>query len=358
MTQEQILLSDRYRLLAKIDQDETAVTFTARDMVLGRLVTVTVLVEQLTDDEALWNQFRDEVGQASTLSHPHIAHIYDAGKYQGRGYIVSEYMPGQTLAQLLSEEAPLALDRTLNLLCQACFASAYAHRMGQTHGRLAPQNVHVGSGDQVKVTGFGLRWVVPLALAFAKEKDAEPFTYLAPEVAAGEPPSAAADVYTLGAILHQMLTGETPIRRGGRARRPSTGSREAILPSLTKRRLPRQLQLIISKALAEDPQARYPTAQELERVLRAYCHRREREAIGQEVKEKPAPEQKVVFVPQPQIDWVAVVLATLATLAVLGLIPLWILVYRRYALPPTPTPLVHFLPDNGAIASLLDRFLL
>src|SRR4051794_5719075 len=183
-----------------------------RDTLLGRPVAVKVLRSEYTSDPTFLARFRAEAVHAAALSHPNIAAVYDYGEADDQGehiaYLVMELVEGEALSTRLREEGPLSPEATLSVLRQAATALAEAHHAGLVHRDVKPGNILLCPDERVKITDFGIAWSagsVPLTQAGQVVGTPQ---YLSPEVAVGEPPSPASDVYSLGLVGYECLTGE------------------------------------------------------------------------------------------------------------------------------------------------------
>lgn len=276
MAASETVLNGRYRLLERAGRGGMATVYKAQDLMLRRLVAVKLLHDGLTDDEDFLQRFQREAHAAANLSHPNIVTVHDIGQDEHRHYIVMELVAGRTLKTLIREYmdregTPLPVARTLPLAIQICAGIGYAHRAGLVHCDVKPQNVLVTRDDRVKVADFGIARALSQASMQTGSLLWGTPHYFAPEQAAGEPATPASDVYAIGVILFEMLTGRLPFEAD-------------TLPALALKHLheppplvttlnasvPAQLERIINKVLAKEPAGRYRTAGQLERILRTY----------------------------------------------------------------------------------------
>ncbi len=337
------MLAGRYRLVRPIGRGGMAEVYQAHDTLLERVVAVKVLRPEYARLPAFRARFHQEAKAAANLAHPNIVTVYDFGEDAGRLFIVMEYVPGTTLQEYLQERAPLAVREALELMVQACAGVGYAHRAKLVHCDIKPLNLLITPTGRLKVTDFGI------ARALASISPAERSTvvwgspqYFSPEQAAGRPPLPASDVYALGVVLYQMLTGRLPFV-GDDPRELARLHREAapIPPRQFNPQIPEALERVILKVLAKEPSARYRTADQMGRILVTLL-RQEEAASGVPAAVAPSakPPQGAEVAPpreeEPEeeallnIDWVTVALAMLATAAWGGLIPLWLYVYLLY----------------------------
>jgi serine/threonine-protein kinase len=376
-SQQQYLLNKRYRLLSPIGAGGMAVVYKAQDLALGRLVAVKILREPLTGDPDFLARFQQEARAAANLAHPNIVTVHDFGRDGGRNYIVMEYIEGKDLKTLVKEGSPFKVERALDLTIQICAGIGYAHRAGLVHCDVKPQNILVTADGRVKVTDFG----IARALATLQPGETTDVVwgspqYYSPEQAAGEAPTPASDVYSIGVVMYEMLAGRLPFVASTQQALAMMHLRDEP-PRLTlfNPALPETLERITHKVMAKEPSARYRTADQLGRILISY---RERglEATGTQAaaptgntpprglprtppptEPRPAellPEAPTVYRQPVQteapaaatvragdalpdepyggdgLDWVAVTLGFLAFVSVAGLIPFWTYVASVY----------------------------
>jgi len=183
--------------------------FLAEDQQLGRKVALKLLHRRFAEDPDFVERFRREAQAAAGLQHPNVVSVYDRGSYDDTYYIAMEYLPGRTLKQLIREEAPLDPVRAIDITVQILKAARFAHRRGVIHRDLKPHNVIVDDADQAKVTDFGI------ARAGASDMTETgsimgTAQYLSPEQAQGHAVSPASDLYAVGVVLYELLTGRVP----------------------------------------------------------------------------------------------------------------------------------------------------
>ena len=203
------LIDGRYKVLSKLGSGGMADVFLAEDEQLSRKVALKLLHERFAADPDFVERFRREAQAAAGLQHPNVVGVYDRGRYEDTYYIAMEYLPGRTLKQLIRDEAPLEPIRAIDITLQVLKAARFAHRRGVIHRDLKPHNVIVDDADQAKVTDFGI------ARAGASDMTETgsimgTAQYLSPEQAQGLSVGAGSDLYSIGVVLYELLTGRVP----------------------------------------------------------------------------------------------------------------------------------------------------
>src|SRR3982074_2283668 len=203
------LIDGRYRVLSRLGSGGRADVFLAEDQQLGRKVALKLLHRRFAEDPDFVERFRREAQAAAGLQHPNVVSVYDRGSYEDTYYIAMEYLPGRSLKQLIRQEAPLDPIRAIDITIQIRKAARFAHRRGVIHRDLKPHNVIIDDSNQAKVTDFGI------ARAGASDMTETgsimgTAQYLSPEQAQGHSVSATSDLYSIGVVLYEMLTGRVP----------------------------------------------------------------------------------------------------------------------------------------------------
>ncbi len=263
------LLNDRYQLQETLGTGGMAVVYKAKDLMLERNVAVKVLREDFSKDPSFRERFRQEARAAANLSHPNIVTVHDFGLDQRHLFIVMEFMPGTDLKTLTKQKEQFQVHEALELMIQACGGIGYAHRAGLVHCDVKPHNMLTTPEGRLKVTDFG----IARALSTISPDERSEVVwgsphYFSPEQASGRPPSPASDVYSLGIILYEMLTGRLPFVAADSAELARMHREETpVAPRYYNPNIPPALEEIIMKVLSKEPSARYRTADQLGRLL-------------------------------------------------------------------------------------------
>lgn len=328
------LIGGRYRVIGPAGSGGMSHVIHARDLNLQRDVAVKLLREDLLQEGTFTERFLQEARSAANLLHPNIVTVYDFGHDAGRYFMVMEYIDGTDLKSLGRRRGAFPLDQAVSLMIEICSGVGYAHRAGLVHCDLKPQNVLVTSDGHPKITDFG----IARALSTIRPDETSSVVwgspqYFAPEQAAGAAPSPASDVYSLGVILFELLTGRPPFEADDSAALAEMHLRAIPRPpSLLNPAVPPALDQIVLKVLSKEPAARYRTADQLGRVLATFATPAPQAARTAPPASPPprhdpdAPTTLYDTQPPPTapVDWLAVGLGLAALLAVGGLIPLWL----------------------------------
>ncbi len=270
MTEE--LLGRRYRILSRVGEGGMAEVYRARDSVLNRIVAIKVLRPQFASDEEFVERFRREAQAAASLSHPNIVSIYDVGQDGDRYYIVMEYVSGRSLKDLIREQGPLSPDRAAWIASQILAALDHAHKNNIVHRDIKPHNILVTPEGRVKVTDFGIARATSTSALTETGTIIGTVNYFSPEQARGEAAGVGSDIYSLGVVLYEMLTGRVPFRGDTPiAIALQHLQNTAIPPSELSPRVPRDLDRVVMKALEKDPSRRYQHARDMMRALERYA---------------------------------------------------------------------------------------
>jgi serine/threonine-protein kinase len=257
----------RYRVVRKLGTGGMANVYLAEDQELGRSVAIKMLDERHSQDEQFVERFRREAKNAAGLSHPNIVSIYDRGQAEGTYYIAMEYLEGRTLKELLVTRGPTPLPVAIDYARQILSALGFAHRHGIVHRDIKPHNAVVAPDGRLKVTDFG---IARSGTSQMTETGSIIGTaqYLSPEQAKGAPVTPASDIYSVGIVLYEMLTGSVPFTGDTPLEIAMKHlSTTPLPPSEARPEVPHELDSIVLRALAKDPEDRYQSADEMDADL-------------------------------------------------------------------------------------------
>ncbi|TYR82676.1 Stk1 family PASTA domain-containing Ser/Thr kinase [Priestia megaterium] len=266
-------LNDRYKILHVIGGGGMANVYLARDMILDRDVAIKVLRLDFANDEAFIKRFHREAQSATSIAHPNIVSIYDVGEEEDIYYIVMEYVPGMTLKQYILQESPLSLEKAIHIMTQITSAIAHAHQFGIIHRDIKPQNILIDHDDTVKVTDFGIAVALSSTTITHTNSVLGSVHYLSPEQARGGLANKKSDIYSLGVVLFELLTGRVPFS-GESAVSIALKHLQTETPSPKKWNvaIPQSVENVVLKATTKDPFYRYNSVEELEEDLRSAVH--------------------------------------------------------------------------------------
>ena len=269
------LISDRYRIEDRLGSGGMSTVFRATDTILERTVAVKILAEHLSDDDRFVARFRREALAVAKLVHPNIVQVYDTGNDGGQYYIVMEYVRGRSGAQLLQSEGKLDPETSVEIGIQACAGLDYAHRHGIIHRDVKPGNLMIiggpaGGGDMtVKIADFGIARASEQTRITQVGSVVGTAAYLAPEQARGEEATPSSDVYSLGVVLYQFLTGRLPYEGASLAELAvRQQSEQPLHPNSYSEDVPESVGDAVLVALDSDASRRFAAAGELADALR------------------------------------------------------------------------------------------
>ncbi|HVM56019.1 MAG TPA: Stk1 family PASTA domain-containing Ser/Thr kinase [Gaiellaceae bacterium] len=277
----------RYKIVRKLGAGGMANVYLAEDQELGRRVAIKILNDRHANDDQFVERFRREAKNAAALSHPNIVSIYDRGEAEGTYYIAMEFLDGRSLKELIVTRGPAPVPVAVEYTRQILSALRFAHRHGIVHRDIKPHNVLVDGEGRVKVTDFGIARAGASQMTEAGSIVGTA-QYLSPEQARGTNVDQRSDLYSLGVVLYELLTGAAPF--GGDtpveiAMKHLSQTPEP--PSAKRPNLPHDLDLLVMRALAKDPEERYQSAEEmdadLERVARGVAVSRETEESATQI---------------------------------------------------------------------------
>lgn len=262
------VLGDRYELIEKTGEGGMATVYKARCRILDRIVAVKILKEEYSDDKNFVEKFRTEALAAARLSHPNIVNIYDVGQQDGIYYIVMEYVEGETLKDIICKEGPLSVNKAVNIAIMICDGIHHAHEKGLIHKDIKPHNILITNNGMVKVADFGIAQAITSKTITFGDNVVGSVHYISPEQAKGQPVTPATDIYSLGCVLYEMLTGKIPFD----AESPITVALkhihdEPVSPRTLNRNVPPGLEGIILKAMEKLPAHRYSSAEQMRNAL-------------------------------------------------------------------------------------------
>jgi beta-lactam-binding protein with PASTA domain/predicted Ser/Thr protein kinase len=267
--QPEQVLSGRYRVLRKIGGGGMADVYLCEDLTLGRRVALKVLLQRFLDDPNFVERFRREAKAAAGLNQANLVSIYDWGEVDGTYFIVMEYVEGETLKDLVRRQGRLGGSEAVRILLQLLAALEFAHRSGIVHRDVKPQNVMLDRHGNVKVMDFGIARAGDSGITEAGSILGTA-QYLAPEQAKGQRVDERSDLYSVGIVLYEMLTGTVPFKGDSAVTVALKHVNEmAAEPAQLVPGLPYALNQIVLKAIAKDPDQRYQTADQFARDLRS-----------------------------------------------------------------------------------------
>ncbi len=257
-------INDRYEIIKSIGEGGMANVYLGYDEILDRDVAVKVLRGDLSNDEKFVRRFQREALSASSLSHPNIVEMYDVGEDNGLYYIVMEYVEGKTLKQLLKRRGNLTLSEAIDIMLQLTDGMAHAHDSYIIHRDLKPQNIMIQDDGQVKITDFGIAMALNSTQLTQTNSVMGSVHYLPPEQASGKGSTIKSDIYSLGIIFYELLTGKLPFKGDNAVEIALKHMRDPI-PSLKEDNpnIPQSIENTILKATAKNPKNRYDDAKSM-----------------------------------------------------------------------------------------------
>ncbi len=262
------VIANRYEVVSHIGQGGMADVFLAVDTILNRQVAIKILRSDMSSDETSILRFQREAQAATALAHPNIVEIYDVGEYKKHHFIVMEYLPGHTLKQIIRARGPLFAEEAVDIMKQLTSAVSAAHSRGIIHRDLKPQNIIVKADGSVKILDFGIATAKGAMQLTQANNVMGSVHYLAPELARGKSASAQSDIYALGIIFYEMLSGDVPFK-AEQAVQVAIAHMKQNMPRLrdTNPTLPQALENIVNRATAKDPADRYASCEEMLRDI-------------------------------------------------------------------------------------------
>ena len=265
------IIAHRYRLLRMIGQGGMAVVYEAQDMNLSRRVAIKLLRPDYSHDGAFVKRFQQEAMTVARLNNPNIVRVYDYGEYNGSSYIVMELVEGLSLEQILEERGPLPINDAIRYMIEVCNAVEAAHHAGLVHRDLKPGNILLDADGHVKVVDFGIARAAGGSQMTTTGTTIGTAAYFSPEQAQGLEIGPASDIYALGVVLYELLTGRLPFEHENPITLALMHVRDQPpSPRLYNPRIPRSLESIILRCLSKDPAKRFPSVAALRDALLAY----------------------------------------------------------------------------------------
>lgn len=261
-------IANRYEIINKTGVGGMATVYMAKDKVLNRNVAIKVLKDEFTTDDEFVKRFNSEAQSAASLSHPNIVSIYDVGNEDGIYYIVMELVRGKTLKQIITEEGALPWKWSVNIAMQIASALETAHKNNIVHRDIKPHNIIITEDGVAKVTDFGIAKAVSNSTITAFGTTIGSVHYFSPEQAKGGYTDAKSDIYSLGVVMYEMLTGKVPFDSDTSVSVALKHMQEPPVPPMQiNENIPKAVNDIILKAMEKEPMARYQTATEMLRDL-------------------------------------------------------------------------------------------
>ena len=257
-------INDRYEIIKNIGEGGMANVYLANDTILNRKVAVKVLRGDLSNDDKFIRRFEREALSVSNLSHPNIVEVYDVGVEDGNHYIVMEYIDGKTLKQLLKKRESLTLPEVIDIMTQLTDGIANAHESYIIHRDIKPQNIMIQDDGRIKITDFGIAMALNATQLTQTNSVMGSVHYLPPEQASGKSATVKSDIYSLGIMMYELITGTVPFR-GDNAVEIALKHMKDKIPSVRKQdpSIPQSVENIILKACAKNPRNRYDSAKEM-----------------------------------------------------------------------------------------------
>jgi eukaryotic-like serine/threonine-protein kinase len=321
-------LTDRYVLEERIAAGGMGGVYSARDERLDRPIAIKILKEELAQDPRFVERFRREARSVAALSHPNVAAVYDYGEVDGRHFIVMELVEGRDLARMLREGGPLEPERAARIGAGAARALEHAHAAGMIHRDIKPANIMVSPGDRVKVTDFGIARAMGESTLTATGSVMGTAQYISPEQAEGDPITPSSDIYSLGIVLFEMLTGSVPFTGDNALAVAMKHVKDRVPPPSTRTaHIPATLDSIVTRATSREPGDRYMDSAAMATELEATSV--SLEAAGDTDVLTPEEEEQTVWpIPGTRYDPQVLGRRVIAVLLGLAAIALALLVWR------------------------------
>lgn len=288
-------INDRYEIIKTIGEGGMANVYLANDTILDRKVAIKVLRGDLSNDEKFIRRFKREALSVSNLSHPNIVEVYDVGEEDGNYYIVMEYIEGKTLKQLLQKRGALTLNEVIDITTQLTDGLAHAHEAYIIHRDIKPQNIMIEDNGLVKITDFGIAMALNSTQLTQTNSVMGSVHYLPPEQANGKGSTVKSDIYSLGILMYELLTGSVPFK-GDTAVEIALKHMKEKIPSIRKQNptIPQSVENIVLKATAKNPKNRYDNVRDMYKDLQTALQRDNEKRLVYEYPENDLEETKVI----------------------------------------------------------------
>ena len=337
-------INDRYEIIKSIGEGGMANVYLAQDTILNRKVAIKVLRGDLATDEKFIRRFQREALAASSLSHPNIVEMYDVGEDNGNYYIVMEYVEGRTLKQLLKKRGTLTLPEVIDIMLQLTDGIAHAHDSYIIHRDLKPQNIMIADDGAIKITDFGIAMALNSTQLTQTNSVMGSVHYLPPEQASGKGSTTKSDIYSMGILFFELLTGKLPFK-GENAVEIALKHMKDPIPSVRKinPNIPQSIENIVLKSTAKNPKNRYNDVKEMYNDLKTALNEErknepkyiykypehdmdEKEPVLQEVKEEQVAKQ----ITEEKESKSNIVIWILSIVFLLGVIALGVVLYPTF----------------------------
>lgn len=288
-------INDRYEIIKTIGEGGMANVYLANDTILDRKVAIKVLRGDLSNDEKFIRRFKREALSVSNLSHPNIVEVYDVGEEDGNYYIVMEYIEGKTLKQLLQKRGALTLNEVIDIMTQLTDGLAHAHEAYIIHRDIKPQNIMIEDNGLVKITDFGIAMALNSTQLTQTNSVMGSVHYLPPEQANGKGSTVKSDIYSLGILMYELLTGSVPFK-GDTAVEIALKHMKEKIPSIRKQNptIPQSVENIVLKATAKNSKNRYDNVRDMYKDLQTALQRDNEKRLVYEYPENDLEETKVI----------------------------------------------------------------
>lgn len=286
------IIGGRYEIVKSIGEGGMANVYLANDKILDRKVAIKVLRGDLANDEKFIRRFQREAQSVANLSHPNIVEVYDVEEEEGQHYIVMEYIEGKTLKQLLQKRGSLTLSEVIDIMLQLTDGLAHAHDAYIIHRDIKPQNIMIQDDGLVKITDFGIAMALNATQLTQTNSVMGSVHYLPPEQANGKSSTIKSDIYSLGILMYELITGSVPFK-GDNAVEIALKHLKEKIPSIRRQNptIPQSVENIVFRATAKNPKNRYDSVKDMNKDLK--------ECLNEDKKN----EKKIVFeYPENDID--------------------------------------------------------